>query len=263
MVKVNRFAALLCAVILFFTLCASAQAVDIGDWNTDSTLYEILNADGESNCDAERIFLRVKYDRSSNRIKMLFMLEFSEFHSEENAGVTLSINDGEKITLRLNGENEYNKDKYFAETDVRTDPRTKTLLFEVTLGIKQGIPENVRLDFNIYDTQGVASNTYCADITEAEASTVTQTDSEKTKIKSTQTRTKKTNRPAKTDSETTVTSLSEEPETLTQQHTQNDVVRVSEKKFLTFVLAGVVAVMIVMPAVTRHIRNPKNPRDGG
>lgn len=180
MVKCKKLLALLCAIIFAASLSfsVSAEKVNIDSWNTDSKLFSVLDGTAESNSAVEYAFLRVKYDRPSNRIRLLFMLELSSFTDESNAGVTMSVNGDEKITLHLNGNAEYNEDKYYAEINSFSDPRTKTLYLEVTLGIKKGIPDTVKLEFNVYDTEGVASNTYCVDITESPADTTAASQSD-------------------------------------------------------------------------------------
>lgn len=207
MVRFKKLLALLCTAILavYLNLAVSAEKVNLDSWNTDSTLYDVLDTDSESNSAVEYAFLRVKYDRPSNRIKLLFMLGLDSFTDEKNAGVTLSVNGDEKITLHLDGSSEYNEDKYFAQINSVSDPMSKTLCIEVTLGIKKGIPETVTLEFNVYDTEGIASNTYTVDITETvEEDTTTSSQSEPgktskttkiktTKVKTTKTKTTKTN----------------------------------------------------------------------
>lgn len=262
------FVAFFCAVIctLSFSFSSFAADVDVGAWNTDSTLYEVLNYSAESNSAVEYAFLRVKYDRPSNRIKLLFMLELSSFTDESNAGVTMSVNGDEKITLHLNGFSEYNKDKYFAEIKSISDPRTKTLYLEVTLGIKQGIPDSVVLDFNIHDTEGVASNTYSVDISETheEPDTTSQTEkTSKTKeikaTKATKAATEKSTK-AKTSPQETVTEQSDEETQVTlntEKHNSSET-RVNEKKIIAAIAAVALAASCIGAGGIHFFRNKKN-----
>lgn len=248
---------------LSFSATATAADVNIDAWNTDSTLYDVLDYGTESNCAVEYAFLKVKYDRPSNRIRLLFMLELSSFSEEENAGVTMSVNGDEEITLHLNGFSEYNKDKYFAEIKSISDPRTKFLYLEVTLGIKQGIPEKVLLDFNVYDTEGVASNTYSIDITENTVVADTTSQTEKTK-KSTKTKTAKTQTKTKAKTSTSATvavteQTSEETQaTLTADEHNNSDTRVNEKNIIAIIAAVALAASCIGAGGISFFRNKKN-----
>ncbi len=207
------------AVSLIFTvpliciyMCpAFALDIDIRDWNSNTNLYPVVTEDNHSNSSVELAFLKVKYDHPSNRVKLLFLLEFATFTSEENVGVTLSVNDSEKITLHLDGTSEYNEDKYFAEIKYASDARTKSIYMELTLGIKEGLPEKMMLRFNFYDTEGIPSNTFIADISErVEPSSETSAEeddvTEKTsKTKTTKIKTTKTTK-TKADKKKTTTS---------------------------------------------------------
>lgn len=170
MTRLKRTSVTLLAFVLALGLSLNALAgdIDLVKWNTEGTLYTVLNDNGvHSNSAVVMAFLRTDYDRPSNRIRMLFSLELDSFTDESKSGVRMSVSGGEDIVLRADGTAEYNKEEYFAQMITDSDPRTKTLYLEVTLGIKRGIPDPIILDFNFYDTQGIASNTYTIDITEA------------------------------------------------------------------------------------------------
>ncbi len=201
MEKFKRLAILICvlAVISAASCPSLAAEIDVSEWNSLEKVYHILSDGSSSNSALELAFLKVKYDRPSNRVRLFFILEFATFTDEAKAGVTLSVNGGEKITLHSDGSAEYNEDKYFAAVKTLSDRRTRNLSMEITLGIKEGLPEKAVLTFNFYDTEGIASNTYTVDITET-AATVTSTTTEK----ATKTNADKTtkNRAQKTDSTT-------------------------------------------------------------
>ena len=280
MVRFKKLLALLCTAILAVSLnlAVSAEKVNLDSWNTDSTLYDVLDTDSESNSAVEYAFLRVKYDRPSNRIKLLFMLGLDSFTDEKNAGVTLSVNGDEKITLHLDGSSEYNEDKYFAQINSVSDPMSKTLCIEVTLGIKKGIPETVNLEFNVYDTEGIASNTYTVDITETvEEDTTTSSQSEPgktskttkiktTKVKTTKTKTTKTNsvdniKPAGSDVDEndtpTVLLNSQQTEIETKETSIN------ERRLTAIIAAVTIAAVGTASGGIYFFRKSRKQRDGG
>lgn len=280
MVRFKKLLALLCTAILAVSLnlAVSAEKVNLDSWNTDSTLYDVLDTDSESNSAVEYAFLRVKYDRPSNRIKLLFMLGLDSFTDEKNAGVTLSVNSDEKITLHLDGSSEYNEDKYFAQINSVSDPMSKTLCIEVTLGIKKGIPETVTLEFNVYDTEGIASNTYTVDITETvEEDTTTSSQSEPgktskttkiktTKVKTTKTKTTKTNSVDNIESE--VTDVDENDTTtvlLNSQQTeiQTKETSINERRLTAIIAAVTIAAVGTASGGIYFFRKSRKQRDGG
>ncbi len=234
MVRFKRLLTFLCAILLAVSvnLPVSAAKVNIDSWNTDSTLYEVQEKGAHTNSAVEFVFLRAKYDRPSNRIKLLFMLSLTSFTDESNAGVTMSVNGDEEITLHLNGNAEYNEDKYYAEINSVSDPRTMTLYLEVTLGIKKGIPDSVNLEFNVYDTEGVASNTYSADITEPVEDEVTGTteneenEKEDKEEKTSKTKTTRTTKTKTTKAKTTRTKANKNdinsPEDIAEMEDESD-----------------------------------------
>ena len=285
MVRFKKLLASLCAAILAASLsfAVSAEKVNLDSWNTDSTLYDVLDTDTESNSAVEYAFLRVKYDRPSNRIKLLFMLGLDSFTDEKNAGVTLSVNGDEKITLHLDGSSEYNEDKYFAQINSVSDPMSKTLCIEVTLGIKKGIPETVSLEFNVYDTEGVASNTYAVDITEtAEEDTTTSSHSEPektSKTKATKTTRAKTTKAKTTKSKTTKRNSADNIEPDISDTDKNDITTafvniqqteietketgINERKLTAIVAAITIAAVGTASGGVYFFRKSRKQRDGG
>lgn len=277
--KVKKLLTLLCAIIFAASLSftVSAEKINIDSWNKDSILYDVLDNTAESNSAVEYAFLRVKYDRPSNRIRFLFMLELSSFTDESNAGVTLSINGDEEITLHLNGTAEYNEDKYYAEISHLSYPMTNILYLEVTLGIKKGIPDTVNLEFNVYDTEGVASNTYCVDITETLTdtdSTDSQAQTDKTEEKTTKTKTTKVKTTKKTktrkadnDEQALITDDEEDgSQTViesdnTESIAENGTV-ISKNKVITIIVAAAVAAGGAATGITNLLKKTRT-RDGG
>lgn len=260
-------------IVLAFLLCshlsAGAEGIDLGKWNNEGTLYTVLNDEGRySNSAVVMAFLRTDYDHPSNRIRMLFSLELDSFTDESKSGVRMSVNGGEDIILHADGTAEYNEDEYFASLISASDPRTKTLYLEVTLGIKQGIPDSVILDFNFYDTQGTASNTYSIDITE---SPVQQTSAEN--AETTTQRTKNTKQSAgqehvseKTSlaSEESITDIENSTSVSTQQHDLDvEVINITVKDRAFAIIAGIAIITLGGMGGFYMIRRKNDPKNGG
>lgn len=164
------FRAVTAAVMTVAMLCTvnfKATAIsDNGLWE-DSTYCPILDANEESNSDLCFAAVKVKYDRSINRIYLLFTLEFEEFNDINSCGVIMNFNGMGNIKVMCDGTAEFNNSVYFAELEDKLfDVHSKNVLLEATVGIKSGIPENVMMNLNVIDTNGVKSNTYGVDITE-------------------------------------------------------------------------------------------------
>ena len=271
MSRFKRAGALLLALVLAFVSQTAALAgdIDLAKWNNESALYTVLNDDDvHSNSAVVMAFLRTDYDRPSNRIRMLFSLELDSFTDESKAGVRISVNGGEDIVLHADGTAEYNEEEYFAALVTESDPRTKTLYLEVTLGIKRGIPESVVLDFNFYDTEGLASNTYSVDISEkSEEPTLTEKDE-------TTSRTKKSGSSSgkKSSSKKTETSSEQEASTESQSKTYTAAQQKSEsgrvinitkkdRAFATLLALGTATLGIT--GVFYLIRRRNDPKNGG
>ncbi len=211
MIKSKRFVTLLCT--FFFTLtCAlpsAAADIDIGEWNNCDTLFPVLTGDANSNSSIEYIFLKAIYDHPSNRVRLLFMTEQASFPQELTPGVALQVNGGEKIELHMNGNTEYDSENYSAQIVSLSDSRTHTLYLEVTLGIKNGLPEKFILQFQLYDAAGIASNVYTVDLSESEetttTTTTTQTQSKSKRTDKTKTKTEKTTKKRGTKTTSTKT----------------------------------------------------------
>lgn len=163
---------ILILLIIAATLCSlTVCTVAISDnalWE-DSKTYVLLAAGGESNSDLCFAAVKVKIDRAINRIYLLFMLEFSDFNDDKLSGVVMNFNNLGNIRVMSDGTAEFDSEIYFAQLDDElADRNSKNVLIETTVGIKDGIPENIGMDVNIIDTNGVRSNTFSADITDEE-----------------------------------------------------------------------------------------------
>lgn len=199
--------------MVFGYFFVNAQAsMDTASWE-DSTTYTLLEEGEKSNSAYECIFVKVKYDFSAHRIHLFFMTCLTSFTDVNLAGVQMSFNNFGSIKMMVNGKNEYNESVYYSDMDYKYDALTKTLYFEVTVGIKQGIPENVYMNVNFIDTEGIPSNTFSVDITPIDNDETTVTDaktSKQTNIKTTKTKTSTTK---KTTTKKTKTVKAEKNET--------------------------------------------------
>lgn len=165
----KRIISLCCAVILTLTLSltASAAVPNLAMWN-DCPMYSVLNDGGDSNSAVDCIVIRVNPELESNQFHMLFMADLTSFEDEANAGIKIKFNNFGTVELYCDGRTEYNQNMFFAEIDnVFSDEASMMLGIEFTVGIKPGIPDNMIINFNFYDTQGISSNTYSVDITDS------------------------------------------------------------------------------------------------
>ena len=249
----------------------SAEKIDLDKWNTDSTLYTIINDGSHSNSAVVMAFLRVRYDRPSNRILMLFCLELDSYTETNKSGVRMQINGGEDIILHADSTAEYNEDKYFAQLRSTADKLTKTVFLEVTLGIKDGLPENVQLDFNLYDTEGIASNLYSLDITEnSDIHPDNQADgttSLTTKRTATTKRTKTTKSKSKTTTRSAQDKTTAESESsavsLRQENPDEAVVNITENERVAAITVALACVFLAALGGGYIIRRKNGPNDGG
>lgn len=157
---VEKFAAVFVAVICLFLIPfqVSAKTIDYLEWNEYEDCVMVAEEDVPSNSDLKTAQLKFRYEEG-NRIVMFIMLTFSGNEGEEDPRVRFSLNGGEEISFNLNGETEYNEDKYYLEVVSESDSRQR-VCFEVIFGIKDGIPDNKELKFIFEDPNGVPSNTY-------------------------------------------------------------------------------------------------------
>lgn len=166
---------IIAATLCSLTVCTTAIS-DNALWE-DSKTYVLLAAGGESNSDLCFAAVKVKVDREINRIYLLFMLEFSDFNDDKLSGVVMNFNNLGNIRVMSDGTAEFDSETYFAQLDDElADRNSKNVLIETTVGIKDGIPENIGMDVNIIDTNGIRSNTFSADITDEEPNSDTPND---------------------------------------------------------------------------------------
>lgn len=154
-------------IMLSLTVGAYAAMPNLAEWN-QCDMYTVLESGGVSNSAVDCIILRVKPKKDVNRVRFLFMINMTGFDDEQNAGINLDFVDYGAVELMCDGTSDYDTDVFFAEIDsIVTDKYSHLLALEITVGFKKGIPENPVFDMFVYDTEGVASNTYTVDISDS------------------------------------------------------------------------------------------------
>lgn len=282
-------------MMAFAILCSSALgAFAISDnalWE-DAKLCPFLDAGEESNSDLCFAAVKVKYDRSINRIYLLFTLEFEEFNDIESCGVMMNFNGMGNIKMMCDGTAEYNNSVYFAELeDELHDVHSKNVLLEATVGIKSGIPENVIMTVNVFDTNGVRSNTYRVDITDEEkptdesdettrkASAEKTTKEKTTKVKTTKVKTTKvkttklkttkykTTKAKKSKTDEIGKDDSDDEDEMSQVVIDSGInsnIEINNKRKKLMLALGVAAAVVAVAAgCAAGIKNKKKDKDGG
>lgn len=288
----RSFKIIIVLMIISAILCSSVStALAISDnalWE-DAELCPFLEAGEESNSDLCFAAVKVKYDRSINRIYLLFTLEFNEFNNIESCGVIMNFNGMGNIKMMCDGTADYDSNVYFAELeDELHDVHSKNVLLEITVGIKSGVPENVIMNVNVIDTNGVKSNTYNVDITEDEepigyadeaaimdsgerdakvktakvrTTKIKTTKRKTTKHKTTKPKKSRTGKAADNDSE------NEDEDEISQAVIDSGIgneVEINNRRKKLMLALGVAATLVAVAAgCTAGIKNRKNDKDGG
>ena len=286
----RSFKIIIILMIISAILCSSAStALAISDnalWE-EAELCPFLEAGEESNSDLCFAAVKVKYDRSINRIYLLFTLEFSELNNIESCGVIMNFNGMGNIKMMCDGTADYDSNVYFAELeDELHDVHSKNVLLETTVGIKSGVPENVIMNVNVIDTNGVKSNTYNVDITEDEEpigyadeaaimdsgerdANVKTAKVRTTKIKTTKRKTtkRKTTKPKKSRTGKAADNDSENEDEMSQAVIDSGIgneVEINNRRKKLMLALGVAATLVAVAAgCTAGIKNRKNDKDGG
>lgn len=288
----RSFKIIIILMIISAILCSSmSTAIAISDnalWE-EAELCPFLEAGEESNSDLCFAAVKVKYDRSINRIYLLFTLEFNEFNNIESCGVIMNFNGMGNIKMMCDGTADYDSNVYFAELeDELHDVHSKNVLLETTVGIKSGVPENVIMNVNVIDTNGVKSNTYNVDITEDEepigyadeaaimdsgerdvkvktakvrTTKIKTTKRKTTKHKTTKPKKSRTGKAADNDSE------NEDEDEISQAVIDSGIgneVEINNRRKKLMLALGVAATLVAVAAgCTAGIKNRKNDKDGG
>ena len=202
MKAIKKFTAFLVATVLALSFVSTAYArqIDFAEWNNHEEVIVIADRDSYSNSGLKNAQLKVKYDYPSHRIILFFLLKFNGFGEDGNPGVRFALNGDEEVSVNLNGESEYNEDKYYLDFISHTTPVNGVVYFEVTFGVKEGIPEERVLSVTMVDPDGSPSNTYTVDLAEGE-----QTDSEEEPTSEEESKTQKTKTTKTTKQKTTKT----------------------------------------------------------
>ena len=291
----RSFKIIIVLMIISAILCSSVStALAISDnalWE-DAELCPFLEAGEESNSDLCFAAVKVKYDRSINRIYLLFTLEFNEFNNIESCGVIMNFNGMGNIKMMCDGTADYDSNVYFAELeDELHDVHSKNVLLEITVGIKSGVPENVIMNVNVIDTNGVKSNTYNVDITEdeepigyADEAAIMDSGERDAKVKTAKVRTTKikTTKHKTTKHKTTKCKTTKPKKSRTGKATDNDSenedeisqavidsgigdeVEINNRRKKLMLALGVAATLVAVAAgCTAGIKNRKNDKDGG
>ncbi len=291
----RSFKIIIVLMIISAILCSSVStALAISDnalWE-DAELCPFLEAGEESNSDLCFAAVKVKYDRSINRIYLLFTLEFNEFNNIESCGVIMNFNGMGNIKMMCDGTADYDSNVYFAELeDELHDVHSKNVLLETTVGIKSGVPENVIMNVNVIDTNGVKSNTYNVDITEdeepigyADEAAIMDSGERDAKVKTAKVRTtkikttkhkttkhkttkRKTTKPKKSRTGKAADNDNENEDEISQaviDSSIGDEVEINNRRKKLMLALGVAATLVAVAAgCTAGIKNRKNDKDGG
>lgn len=281
----RSFKIIIILMIISAILCSSVStALAISDnalWE-EAELCPFLEAGEESNSDLCFAAVKVKYDRSINRIYLLFTLEFNEFNSIESCGVIMNFNGMGNIKMMCDGTADYDSNVYFVELeDELHDVHSKNVLLETTVGIKSGVPENVIMNVNVIDTNGVKSNTYNVDITEdeepigyADEAAIMDSGERDAKVKTAKVRTTKhkttkhkTTKPKKSRTGKAADNDSESEDEMSQAVIDSGIgneVEINNRRKKLMLALGVAATLVAVAAgCTAGIKNRKNDKDGG
>lgn len=281
----RSFKIIIILMIISAILCSSVStALAISDnalWE-EAELCPFLEAGEESNSDLCFAAVKVKYDRSINRIYLLFTLEFNEFNSIESCGVIMNFNGMGNIKMMCDGTADYDSNVYFAELeDELHDVHSKNVLLETTVGIKSGVPENVIMNVNVIDTNGVKSNTYNVDITEdeepigyADEAAIMDSGEREAKVKTAKVRTtkikttkRKTTKPKKSRTGKAADNDNKNEDEISQAVLDSGIgneVEINNRRKKLMQALGVAATLVAVAAgCTAGIKNRKNDKDGG
>ncbi len=226
---IKRSAVFFIITVVIFTLTfqSSAQQIDPEEWSAVEKVYLVTDNDTESNSGLTNAQIKAIYDYPSHRMRILFMIKFGAFEQEENIGIRFSLNGGEEISLHLNGDTEYNEDKYFLDFTHFTVPPSGVVYVEVTLGVKEGIPDEQTLKVIFIDPDSQLSNTYTVVMTDGETSVTSEEQTAKSE-KTTKTKTKKNTSSGSGSKAQTDKNLKDEAESAT--FSQEEISKVTIRK---------------------------------
>ena len=143
-------------ILLQVSFCpAAAYHIDNDYWE-DADTYILLENGKESNCRISFAAVKVITDENTNTLHMLFMLiQDSGFEDASRAGAELDISGCGTIKLFADGsEAEYDDEIYYAACETVCDGSSGAIYLDTTVGVKRGIPGNVRLTVSFRDADG-------------------------------------------------------------------------------------------------------------
>ena len=276
---IKRFAAVFVATVCVFLsgTQAFARQIDFDEWNYHEQVIVIADSDAESNSGLRNAQLKVKYDYPSHRMTLLFMLKFDSFTDGDNPSVMLSLNRDESVSFNLNGESEYNEDKYYLDFLSYAQPTSGVVFFEVTLGVKEGIAATNVLTVVFTDPQGVLSNTYVVNLVEDELNlsedeqpSDEDDEDDESQGKSKTSKTTKTKTTKVKTTKTKKTKAEEADETLTEQKGEAELHRSEEgelqnqsdnEKILFVSVAVIVVSGLVLTGDLHYLKRNKHKGD--
>lgn len=258
---------------LLFVCIASARQIDFAEWNNHEEVIVIADRGAYSNSGLKNAQLKVKYDYPSHRMRLFFLLKFNSFGEEGNPGVCFSFNGEEELSINLNGETEYNEDKYYLDFISHTTSVNGVVYFEVTFGVKEGIPDEKILSVSFVDPDGIPSNTYTVDLaevrqTDTEEETTSEEESKTQKTKKTKTtkqKTTKSDKTKKTKTEKTATSADiqqSEAELFINEESESPDRSENEKVFFVSA-AAVVSLGLILSGCLHFLKRNNHKGDKG
>lgn len=251
---------------LSVSVCAAQEIIDFAEWNQIEESYIITTDDTPSNSSLKNAVLKITEDKASNRMTILFMLEFNTFTDVNNVDIIMKVNGDEEIVIHTDNPPEYNEDKYFVSNIIHTEEPSKIIYVQTVLGIKDGLPEKKTLSLQFRDCEGILSNRYNIEISvgseEPASSDVTKeqtTSKTKRNNKSDKTKTDKTDK-----NNSSVTDLSSTENTLMLGHTENNKdVTVSTSKVVGGITGIIVLVLSAGYGLSHLIHSKQQKRGEG
>ncbi len=248
---------------LSFTFHSFAKEIDFAEWNSLEKVFVIADKHIPSNSGLINAQLKLRYE-DPYRMRMLFMLKYNSFSEDGNPGVRFRLNNGDEISFNLNGESEYNEDKYYLDFICEANHISGFVWFEVTFGVKEGIPEEKVLTVVFSDPVGIPSNTYTVDLKESDQITETAYE-EKTQSKTnkhnSQTNTK-TDKTKKTNSQNTTTSQTENSEVIIHNADNGNVQRSAVNEKVLFIsAAAIVLASLIFTGGMHFLKRKKHKGD--
>ena len=150
------------ALTIGIAVISVSAAPDTNSWE-DSVVTVFIEDGAESNSDVRSAILKLRSEPQSYRLEMMFMLTVDNYRGAELTGVEFDLNSLGTVVIKGNGTLKYDNGVYYAEAETYAD-RTGSVNFYVLLGVKDGYGDILNMDAVFFDSSGVRSNTYKAQI---------------------------------------------------------------------------------------------------